>query len=47
MGDAIALEVLDATTPIPGFWPNTGGAILGTASYSGFVPAFTISYVPN
>lgn len=72
VNDVIALEVLDATTPIPGFWPNNGGSILGTASYtyfpalsaqkvaapsatlvnytgsySGFVPTFTISYVPN
>lgn len=72
VGDAIALEVLDPTTPVPGYWPANGGAVLGTASYvyypalsaqsvpapsatlvnyagsySGFVPAFTISYVPN
>lgn len=72
VGDVIALEVLDPSTPIPGYWPQNGGAVLGTASYiyfpalsaqsvpapsptlvnysgsySGFVPAFTITYVPN
>lgn len=70
--DVVALEVLDASTPIPGFWPANGGAVQGTASfiyfpalsaqsvaapsaalvnysgsYSGFVPSFTLSYVPN
>lgn len=72
VNDLIALEVLDAATPIPGYWPSNGGAILGTStyvyypalsaqnvpapspalvnytgSYSGFVPAFTVSFVPN
>jgi hypothetical protein len=70
--DLIALEVLAPDVAIPGVWTNSGGAVLGTASYmwlpalsaqnvpapsgqllnyqgsySGFVPTFNISYLPN
>lgn len=38
--DLIALEVLAPNVPIPGTWPNNGGAILTLPNYAYF-PAFT------
>jgi hypothetical protein len=38
--DLVALEVLAANVPIPGTWPNNGGAILALPNYAYF-PAFT------
>ncbi len=43
--DLIALEVLAPNVPIPGVWPNNGGAVQGTASYM-WLPALSAQNVP-
>lgn len=43
--DLVALEVLSGNVPIPGSWPNNGGAVEGTASYM-WLPALSARGTP-